>query len=208
LDMTLACIHVLRNPLDIVISYAHFAGHEIDHVIEQIGAPMLKSQTSERSVYEYIGSWSTHVAGWMSISHRPVHVLRYEDMLAAPQKAFGGLARFLRLEPSREQLSAAINNSSFSALSEQESANGFVEKPPTAKRFFRAGRSDQWRDMLSNEQIQKVISAHAPMMQRAGYLPPNCGADIIMSAAERRGQALDIVQLPIVQSNLSVTRYP
>jgi hypothetical protein len=51
-----------------------------------------------------------------------------------------------------------------------------------ADRPFRVGKADQRRDILTGEQIKRVIRAHAPMMQRAGYLLPNSGADIMPSA--------------------------
>jgi len=189
-DMTLAAIYVVRNPLDIAVSYAHYAGRDIDQVIEQMATPAAGSYGSERFVYEFIGSWSTHVASWMSVSHRPVYLLRYEDMLRAPFKVFGDLACFLRFAPLPEQLNAAIDKSSFSELSRQESEKGFVEKPPTARKFFRVGQADQWRTALSNKQVSKLIEAHAPMMQRCGYLLPNCGADIVPAMRSiRQGDA-------------------
>jgi hypothetical protein len=171
-DMTLAAIYVIRNPLDVAISYAHYAGRKIDQIIEQMAAPAAKSYGSEKFVYEFIGSWSTHVASWMSVSHRAVYVIRYEDMLRAPFKVFGDLAHFLRLAPSPDQLQAAIDKSSFSELSRQESEKGFVERPPTSEKFFRVGKANQWRDGLTKEHVSKVITAHAPMMQRTGYPAP------------------------------------
>jgi hypothetical protein len=185
-DMTLAAIYVVRNPLDVAVSYAQFGRREIDQVIDQMAAPWAKSYGSERFVYEFIGSWSAHVASWMSVSHRPVYIMRYEDMLMEPSKAFGGLARFLRLAPSPEQLKAAIDKSSFSELSKQEAEKGFVEKPPIAERFFRVGKADQWRDILTTDQAREVVRTHAPMMQRCGYLPPDCGAGALRSAASSR----------------------
>src|SRR5215471_4943353 len=193
-EMTLAAIYIVRNPLDVAVSYGHYAGREIDQIIEQMAASAAKSYGSEQFVYEFIGSWSTHVAGWMSIWHRPVYVIRYEDMLREPMKVFGDLARFLRLAPLPEQLKAAVDSSSFFELSRQEAEKGFVERPPTAGKFFRVGEADQWRDALTKEQVRKVIGTHAPMMQRAGYLLANCGADILSVEKSMRqgGQAMTV----------------
>ena len=185
-EMTLAAIYIVRNPLDVAISYAHHASREIDHIIDQMADPVLRSSGSERHVYEFMGSWSFHVASWLSVSHRPVYVMRYEDMLASPYKAFGGLARFLRLAPTPDQLKRAIENSSFVQLSKQESERGFREKPEVAEKFFRAGRANQWREVLTKEQVTRVVRAHAPIMQRGGYLLPNCGADILVRPRPKR----------------------
>lgn len=117
---------------------------------------------------------SVHVASWLSIPHRPVLILRYEDLLSDPVRSFGRLAGFLRLRPSFEQLRRAIEMSSFEELAEQERRPGFVERPQTAERFFRTGHAGQWREALSAEQAKSVIAAHAPMMMRFGYLEPVC----------------------------------
>jgi hypothetical protein len=178
LNATLAAVYVVRNPLDVAVSYAHHSNVSIDGTIMTMAAPGLRTKGSERNVYEVLGSWSQHVASWTGLANRPVHVLRYEDMLANPLRLFAALARFLRLEPSEAQLKAAIAKSSFAELSRQEAENGFNERPVTTSTFFRDGRAGQWRDVLSAEQIQAVVAAHAPIMQRFGYLPPDCGGTV------------------------------
>jgi hypothetical protein len=130
----------------------------------------------------------------MSVFDRPVFVMRYEDMLRSPLEVFGRLAGFLRLTPTRDQLQRAIEKSSFSELSRQERENGFIEKPAVAKKFFRVGTADQWRDVLSKEQVQRIVYAHAPMMQRAGYLLPNCGGDLLPRPSQRRQEGGPIGQ--------------
>ncbi len=178
LDATRAAIYILRNPLDVAVSYAHHANLSIDATVVNMGLSGLKTPGSERDVYEMLGSWSENVAGWVGLIDRPTLVIRYEDLLSDPVRPFGALARFLRLEPSERQLRAAIEKSSFPELSRQEKERGFIERPPTAKTFFREGRAGQWRDVLSPEQVQQVVRTHAPMMQRFGYLPPDCGISI------------------------------
>jgi len=186
LDVTLAAIYIVRNPLDVAISYAHHSAQRIDDIIAQMADPILRALVSELNVYDFVGSWSSHVASWMSVFDRPVFVMRYEDMLRSPLEVFGRLAGFLRLTPTRDQLQRAIDKSSFSELSRQERENGFIEKPAAAKKFFRTGTADQWRDVLNKEQVQRIVYAHAPMMQRAGYLLPNCGGDLLPQPSQRR----------------------
>jgi hypothetical protein len=184
LDVTLAAIYIVRNPLDVAISYAHHSAQSIDHIITQMADPVLQSVVSERNVFDFAGSWSSHVASWLSVFDRPVFVMRYEDMLRAPFEVFGRLAQFLRFNPTRDQLQRAIDKSSFSELRQQENEKGFVEKPAIARKFFRAGTADQWRDVLTKEQVQRVVYAHAPMMQRTGYLLPNCGGNLPQASQE------------------------
>jgi len=97
--------------------------------------------------------------------------MRYEDMLAEPQKTFGALARHLLFTPSDSELADAIDRSSFERLREQEEKAGFKERPEKAERFFREGRAEQWKDVLTPAQVQRIVDAHGGQMRRFGYLP-------------------------------------
>jgi hypothetical protein len=185
LDATLAAICVVRNPLDVAVSYARHSGQSIDATILHMATPGLKTTGNERNVYEVIGSWSQHVASWMGMSGRPVHLMRYEDLLASPERNFALLARFLRPAPSREQLQRAIAKSSFAELSRQEKEHGFNERLSTAQQFFRQGRSGQWREVLSKQQVEEICRVHAPVMQRFGYMVLDCGLSVPLTKPQR-----------------------
>ena len=85
----------------------------------------------------------------------------------------GGVAGFLGLRPPRERLLRAIERSSFQRLQGREEVHGFKERSEHQKRFFREGRAGQWRDVLTQGQIDRIVEAHGPTMQRFGYLPLN-----------------------------------
>ncbi|AMG76213.1 MULTISPECIES: sulfotransferase domain-containing protein [Sphingopyxis] len=168
--VTSGAIYIVRNPLDVAISYAHHLGSDIDYAIGEMALRNKETGVSDKSVYEIYGSWSQHVESWTRAPHRAIHVMRYEDMLADPAAAFGALARHLLLSPSPEQLATAMERSSFAALKQQEDEAGFSEKPDSAERFFREGRADQWRDRLTPRQVRAVVTAHHQQMRRFGYL--------------------------------------
>jgi uncharacterized protein DUF6065/sulfotransferase family protein len=181
LDATLAAVYIIRNPLDVAISYAHHSAITIDAMIATMATSGFRTMGNNNNVYEVLGSWSEHVASWVGLNQRPVHILRYEDLIANPLRSLATLARFLGLEPDDDQMKAAVARSSFAEMSRQETENGFKERPPTAKVFFREGRAGQWRDVLTPGQIAEIMRAHAPMMQRFGYLPPKAGARLELS---------------------------
>ena len=70
-------------------------------------------------------------------------------------------------------------------LARQENERGFREKPANAEKFFRAGRSGQWVDTLSPAQVREIVRTHAPMMQRFGYLPGDCGGAVSLARTNR-----------------------
>ena len=173
-DVTLAAVYIVRNPLDVAVSYAHYSRLPADPIIAHMADPDRLIEASPWRVYEFMGSWSFHVASWLSVPHRPVLILRYEDMLQNPERSFGRLTAFLRLKPSAEQLRRAVEKSSFDELARQEEAQGFVERPQQAEKFFRSGRAGQWKDVLSQSQVKSIIDGHGPMMMRFGYLAESC----------------------------------
>lgn len=173
-DVTAGVIYIVRNPLDVAISYAHHGGRSIDKAIEQMSIQNLETDATEKGVYEVYGSWSQHVWSWTRLPHRALYVMRYEDMVADPNKEFGGLARHLLLNPTSAQLDTAIERSSFEKLQAQEREKGFIERLKQAdENFFREGRAGQWKEVLTKPQIDRIVRDHGEQMARFGYLPLN-----------------------------------
>jgi Sulfotransferase domain len=165
-------IYVVRNPLDVAISFAHFRGISIDQVIDDMATPGFGTGTDRDNVRVITGSWSEHVQSWTGRPHPAVLTVRYEDMIDKPDDTFAGVARHLLLAPSDEQLQRAIGMAGFDRLRDKEAVSGFVEKPNTSTDlFFREGRAGQWRERLNPEQVERVVAAHRPVMERFGYLP-------------------------------------
>jgi hypothetical protein len=171
LDVTAGALYMVRNPLDVVISYSHHLAKPIEEVIEIMASPLATSGGDASNVYELLASWSEHVASWSARPHPSLHVVRYEDMLTAPYTTFGGVARFLGIDPPRARLDKAIKLSSFKVLQAQEKRKGFIERPKHADSFFRAGKADQWRKVLTDRQVDAIIATHRDQMERFGYLP-------------------------------------
>ncbi|MBM3535959.1 MAG: sulfotransferase domain-containing protein, partial [Alphaproteobacteria bacterium] len=98
-------------------------------------------------------------------------VVRYEDLLESPFKAFGGVTKFLGINAPRDRLDKAIKQSSFKVLKSQEKAKGFIERPAKAEAFFRKGESGQWRRDLTPDQVKRIVGDHREQMSRFGYVP-------------------------------------
>ena len=173
---SLGAVYVVRNPLDIAVSYARFSDGTLDKTIERMatsGWGIARSRVNGHDrVRVVMGSWSENVMSWTEPSHPAVLVVRYEDMVENPRRTFGTIARHLRTKPNRDQLARAIAATSFDRLRAQEVAAGFAEKPEaTGDLFFREGRVGQWRESLSEDQVGRIVAGHRAMMKRFGYLP-------------------------------------
>ncbi len=173
LAVTSGAIYIVRNPLDIALSFADFMGFGVDDAIDQMATRYFETphRPEMNNVGIMLGSWSQHVESWTGNPDSRLHVVRYEDMLDHPSRTFGATARFLGLKPSRQRLLRAIRNSSFKALRGQEDQRGFKEKSPTQEKFFRRGKAGAWKDELSESQVRRICETHGEQMRRFGYLP-------------------------------------
>lgn len=170
---TAGAIYLIRNPLDVVVSYAHHQNKTVDemiHFMNRNNAKLAGSNKPGRQLPQKLTSWSNHVRSWTNEPGLRILVVRYEDMLDEPAKKFTAILRFAELEIDQKRVRKAVEFSSFQRLKAQESAHGFSEKQPTAKSFFRQGKSGSWRETLSEIQIRQLINDHRTMMRRFGYL--------------------------------------
>lgn len=168
---TVGAIYVLRNPLDVAVSYAHHYRVSMDEAADALCRPDHVAPGGPRVLPQYLGSWSQHVRSWIEAPGLKPHVMRYEDMMDQAEATFGKLCAFLRWAPEPERNARAIRFSSFKELAEQESEGAFKEQPAGATvPFFRQGRSGAWQDGLTPQQIQRIVAANGTVMQRFGYL--------------------------------------
>ena len=170
-QVSAGAICVVRNPLDVAVSMSHHFAIDLDAAIEYLGDERTATENNELFVSEFLGSWSAHVRSWADIEGERIVVLRYEDLLEKPAKAFGKVARLTGLDADRGRVERAIRHANFQSLAGMERRDGFVEVPIKGKRFFRAGRANQWREALSRDQVTRVIARHREQMARFRYIP-------------------------------------
>lgn len=173
-SVTLGAVYVVRDPLDVAVSTAHFWNRPVARSVSDLCCPDAALSRRAGGIWDTFPqsllSWSGHAASWLDQTELPVHAVRYEDLLADTAAAFGPVLRFAGIEPEAERLSRAVDRARLARLRAQERRSGFWEKPPTARAFFRSGRAGAWRGALSRDQVRALIDAHGPVMERFGYL--------------------------------------
>jgi hypothetical protein len=167
--LTRSAIYVMRNPLDMVLSYARHYGLSQDQAAEAICRADNGINPSETLTAQFLGSWQDHVDSWTGFAPYPTLVLRYEDMLIKPEAAFTKVLEHFGISPEPERLSRAIRHSSFKELKKQEKKSGFVERPPNSDAFFSKGQSGQWKDELAPELVKKIRQTNKRAMKKHGY---------------------------------------
>lgn len=174
-EITHAAVYLIRNPLDVCISFSFHNGHsDFDHTIDEMANPNFgfcyDTKRPIRQLPQRLQSWISHVKSWINAGGFPVLALRYEDMQREPLRSFTQAAKFLGLNSDTASIERALRHSSFAELQHQEQAQCFRERPPHTSVFFRSGKIDSWREYLSSQQVSQIISDHTEVMQHFGYL--------------------------------------
>jgi hypothetical protein len=165
---------VIRDPADVAVSLSHFFSWDLERCVEFLlneqAALCRSGKRGGNQVRQFMGSWANHVSSWVDHQEIPVLVLRYEDLLMAPEREFQRLAAFLELPADPDLIAAATLNTHFDKLrAKEDEEGGFQERPPGCERFFRSGRSGEGREQLSAEQLARLQTAFAPTLAAHGY---------------------------------------
>lgn len=171
---TRGAIYLVRNPLDVAVSYAHHSATTLDDAVTALCDPDHAFCGNPRSLAnqlrQRLSTWSGHVRSWTRQRDVPVHVVRYEDMKRRPIETFAGAVSFAGVDCDTPAIARAVELSAFERLREQEAADGFREKARNAGWFFRRGEVGAWRDTLSPGQVSRILECHGEVMSELGYL--------------------------------------
>lgn len=178
-DCARAVIYIVRDPLDVAVSWAHHRGHgDFDRAIKNMGDPsMTLGGGSREQLLQHLGDWSDHYRSWTSQTEIPVCVVRYEDLRADTAAALSRIAVFAGIEESdfTMTINDAVDAARFERLQKIEDEKGFSEKPVGAARFFRSGRSGEGKEALTADQQRDIRNRHADLMRELNYLEGELG---------------------------------
>ena len=171
-DISMAAVYIARNPLDVAVSWAFYAGNEdfaaSVAMLESTRAMLIGPDWPRLG--QRLLDWSGHVESWRNAPF-PVLTVRYEDLLADAAQEIARVARFLRLKGADDQKRAqrAAAFSDFALLRRSEQQTGFSGTPAKAQRFFRSGKAGDGRRLLSAVQVDDIVRAHGRTMATLGY---------------------------------------
>ena len=164
-EVTAAAVYLIRNPFDVAPSYSRHLAMDMDATIDRmLNAEAIGSNPG--GVLEIVGRWDHHIQTWTGAKGLPLHVIRYEDMVADAEAAFRALFDFLRIKVNKSQMRRAMQATSFTAMQRQEKERGFRERPQEMEQFFVRGTSGGWREDLEPAQVQRLREAFLPTLQK------------------------------------------
>lgn len=163
--LTKRTFYIVRDPRAVAVSYAKHMAIDIDAAIAQMRDYQWTIGNDER-FFHTLSTWSRHVQTWLDCDDFPVHLVKYENLINDPAHVLRGMLERIGFEDIDDQrIIRAVEACSLSNLQAQEAKHGF-EESPRDMHFF--GGTD-WRNVLSNEQVDQIEHDHGHVMRELGY---------------------------------------
>jgi hypothetical protein len=170
-SVTAGAIYLVRNPLDVAVSFARFRNIPLDRAIADMASKGFGRMSDAYSVYWASSSWSVNVQSWTEPRDPRILVVRYEDLVSEPNRIFTTIANHLLMKPTDEQVTKALDVTAFAKMRDLEEAGKAKLNNPVDVEFFRSGKAQQWRDVLTKDQVDRIVTDHGAVMDRFGYAP-------------------------------------
>lgn len=173
-EVTKKVIFIVRNPFDMVASYANHMGCDIKMAVWMLcdgNNTLAKSKNRlGTQVSQYMGSWSDYYNSWKNLYRDEMIVARYEDMKHDSLNTFRKVVDTLGWNKTDEDILKALEASKFDKVKSLENDKGFKEKPPKTEAFFRKGQTGGWKNEITAEQAQILVDRHFYTLLELGYI--------------------------------------
>ncbi|MFA7596541.1 MAG: sulfotransferase domain-containing protein [Novosphingobium sp.] len=164
-------IYIVRNPLDVAVSY-YFFNIKMGYVSSSI----TMDEYIDRFIFDSgeFGTWEQNVKSWIcAMSGKDGFMLvKYEDMLTDTLPTLERILDFADLKPCRD-VNDIILSSSFENMKSLEKKQHFQWRSTKFSNpkipFVRKGKNGSWREELSSDSIEKIVTSWADLMDRLGY---------------------------------------
>ena len=169
-------IYIVRDPRDVAVSFYHY-NLKVRRFTDEVTMDEFVDRFVTAKIWpsvDIFGSWENHVLSWVKMrgGTEDFCFVRYEDMLRDPVAELKKMTPLLKINPSPEILTRAVELSSADRMRALEkSQKGWVSTKGTRKDkpFVRAAKSGDWQSALSETSVRKIEQAWGATMQKFGY---------------------------------------
>ena len=177
---SLGAIYIVRDPRNVVTSYAHHYSIGVDEAFNQMTDQELFLSKTEIHPEVFISSWRLNYLSWKKASI-PVLIIKYEDLIKNTKEKLNEVFNFFKtlgMNKSlydEKKLDNVIKSTQFNNMQKLEKEIGFDESVMDKKTnkkipFFNLGPSNDWRNKLDTNLVNKIERAFSKEMEELGYL--------------------------------------
>jgi len=187
LNNSIGTIYIVRDPRNVVTSYARFANiSEEDAAMRMIDEIYIGGDLNNKNIADrtktWVGTWAQNFNSWKSFTYQERYLLiKYEDLIKDTEKIFLKILEFVhKLDNStfkinNEKFYNVIKTVSFKNMKDLEKKIGFSESKIDEKSgkkipFFNLGPDNDWKKNLDLNLIKKIEISFKKEMVELGYL--------------------------------------
>ena len=152
---TAGVIYIVRDPRDVVISYAKHSSYSI----KDCSIDMMTSDNcifTNKNLISLLGSWSDHYNSWTK-NNKNLLLIKYEDLLSNKKKEIIKIINFvnsfINVSISDKKIDNCLNTTTFENMKSMEEKGLFTENNIDNKigkkiKFFNKGKKNEWENIL------------------------------------------------------------
>lgn len=168
-EWTKKAVYIVRDPRAVVLSLASYFQLSVETAVATMTLKNFTIGDNKNFASVMVSSWSNHVSSWVGEKRYPVHIVKYEDMVADAGKELAEVLEFLGEEVDQATIKIAVEATEIAQLAEKEGQTGFHENVSARGAFFNGGGS-RWEDELGPKWIKQIEADHGEVMRVIGYL--------------------------------------
>lgn len=179
-NKTIGAIYVVRDPRNVVTSFAYHMSLDIDQAVDIIINSKQFMPKTDKVPKFFLSSWSLNFKTWKKLNDK-VFIIKYEDLINRKKTTLIKTFKFLKdikiynSELDMIKLNKIIKTTEFNEMQKLEKKETFTEsmidvKTGTRKPFFRLGPGNNWNNDLSIKHRNKIEKAFQEEMLELGYL--------------------------------------
>ena len=180
LKNTLGAIYIVRDPRNVVTSFAHHYNLNIEQATDTLIDKFRWLVKTEKMYKTFLGSWNVNYNSWKQLNKRFM-LVKYEDLVNKKKTTLIKIFKFIQTLNNEElkidmvKLNKVIKSTEFHKMKTLEQKNFFTESivdSDTGKRkiFFNLGPQNDWKKILDDKSRRKIENSFKKEMFELGYL--------------------------------------
>ena len=179
-ENTLGAIYIVRDPRNVVTSYAYHYSIDVKEAANKICNKDLFNIKTDIHPETFLSSWRLNYLSWKRKDIKVI-LIKYEDLIDNKKKVLMDIFKFFQTLGMKKEsfniskLNKIIKATEFKKMKDLEKRTEFresIEDPKTKekKAFFNLGPKNNWRNNLSEDIRKKIEKEFEKEMLELGYL--------------------------------------
>jgi hypothetical protein len=180
LKNTLGVIYIVRDPRNVVTSFAHHYNLNVEQATDTLIDETRWLIKTEKMYKTFLGSWNVNYNSWKQLNERFM-LVKYEDLVNKKKTTLIKIFKFIQTLNNEElkidmvKVNKVIKSTEFYKMKTLEQKQIFTEssiESDTGKRkaFFNLGLKNDWKKILDDKNRKKIETSFKKEMSELGYL--------------------------------------